>query len=227
MKIIQSIRGSYGAIKLLYIFSGIINLFCRRFNKEVNCAQRQIVDLPNGFLNGQDAAPLAELPYGAWRFGRNGCEVIAIYNALLALNIPRPLPEIAASLEKKGLLFNGFGGTNLGAVVKYIRKCGINVNILKRRNKTIYDKQMNKANCAILSYWTGNTLRRNDGSWNTLHTVSVHKMGNEYLLCNVDGMRKTATTVSSISQFLQKVNGDPVCLLILNSPQNSVDTNHN
>ena len=215
MRLLGWIRGSYGALQLLYRLSGLINLFCRRFDREGNRAIRSRAELPPGLLNGQDTPELSDLPYGAWRMGRNGCEVIAAYNALLSLGRPRPLNEIAGVLEERGLMFNGFGGTNLGALTALFRRSGVPVRILRRRAAADYDAAFSGAACAVLSYWTGRTLRRRDGSWNTLHTVSVHHGENGVLICNANGRSRVPAEANSLAEFLSTADGDPVCLLLL------------
>ena len=59
---------------------------------------------PDGVLNGQDREGLGDLSFGFSRVGRAGCESIAVYNALLMLRRPRPLPEIIRDLEKGGYM---------------------------------------------------------------------------------------------------------------------------
>ena len=215
MKLLARIRDSYGALHILYRLSGFVNLFCPRFDRKSNCALRSQALLPTGMLNGQSVLPLSDLPYGAWRMGKNGCEVIAVYNALLAMGMPRPLIEIAEALEKRGLLFNGFGGTNLGAVKDYFRKCGVKVRVLRRRDAAQYDEALRGAECAVLSFWTGAALRRKKGVWNTLHTVSVRPTVYGVQICNADGWQTVPIRRSSVGQFLSEEGKAPVCFMLL------------
>ena len=218
MGLIHLIRSSYGALNILYRISGLINLFCRRYSRAENCAARQSVLLPPGLLNGQNRFPLAELPYGAWRMGSNGCEAIAAYNALQELGIPETLPEVAEQLERRGLLFNGFGGTNLGALTGFFRRKNVGCHVLRRRDRHNYDTAFAAADCGILSYWTGKTLRRTDKSWNTLHTVSIHPARNGVLVCNVSMRGTVPMAAASIEAFLQTETAEPVCLFLLAKP---------
>ena len=215
MGLMNEIRSSYGALRFLSGLSGLINLFCRRFDRKANAALRAQAVLPPGRLNGQGLSPLAALPYGAWNMGNNGCEVIAVYNALLAMRRPIPLPEIAAALEKRGLLFNGFGGTNLPAVAAYLRNLGIGVTVLRRAERERYDDALAGADCAILSYWTGRKLRRADGSWNTLHTVSVQRGFAGVEICNYANNWPAPHSARSVADFLRREDGVPVCFFAL------------
>ena len=215
MHLINSIRASYGALRVLSWLSGFLNLFCRRFDREKNRAIRARVALPSGLLNGQDLPPLSQLPYGAWRMGCNGCEVIAVYNALLALGRPEPRPAVAAELEEKSLLFNGFGGTNLPALAAFFRRRGIGLKLLRRKDWGRYDAAFAAADCAVLSYWTGPRLRRADKHWNTLHTVSLHPHPAGVSVCNVYGDSAKPVLAPSVEQFLIRQNAVPVVLLAL------------
>ena len=215
MKLLTRIRDSYGALQIIYSISWLINLFCRRFDREKNRETRSSAALPAGRLNGQDTGPLAQLPLGAWRMGCNGCEVIAAYNALLSLGRGKPLSDVADALERRGLMFNGFGGTNLGALTAYLRRCGLGVQVLRRRAKEQFDTAFAQADCAVLSYWTGTTLRRSDGDWNTLHTVSVHHTPTGVEVCNAHSRSTVPEQAESIGAFLRRTGGAPVCLLLL------------
>ena len=215
MGILNAVRSSYGALRLLSGLTKAINPFCRRFDREANRAARARAALPPGPINGQGLAPFAALPYGAWRVGNNGCEVIAAYNAMLALHRPIPLPEIAAALERDGLLFNGFGGTNISDVAAYLRRQGVEVTVLRRRERERFDEALRDADCAILAYWTGPTLRRPGGAWNMLHTVSVQRDAGGVVVSNVETDRPAPYRAASVADFLLREHGEPVCLFAL------------
>ncbi len=66
---------------------------------------------PDGVLNGQGRGELGEMAFGRARVAKAGCESIAVYNALLCLGLPRPLPEIIRDLEQGGYMrFRGHMG---------------------------------------------------------------------------------------------------------------------
>ena len=221
MSILNAIRSSYGALRILSGLTKLINPFCRRFDRKENAAVRAHAALPPGRINGQGLGALAALPYGAWTMGNNGCEVIAVYNALLALHRPQPLPAIADALERSGLLFNGFGGTNLSAVAAYLRAQGVDVTVLRRRAFVDYDAALASADCAILSYWTGRTLRRPNGHWNTLHTVAVQRSFAGVEICNWANDWPAPHSARSVGEFLRREGGEPVCLFALKAVDKS------
>lgn len=60
-------------------------------------------------INGQALGEISQMRYGLCRMSFNGCEVIAVHNALVYLGIPRPAAEIAAYMERFRMLFGIFG----------------------------------------------------------------------------------------------------------------------
>ena len=215
MSVLNALRCSYGALRALAGISGFINLFCPRFDRKKNAAVRSQAALPDGLLNGQGLGALAALPYGAWNMGSNGCEVIAVYNALQALGRPAPFTELADALERRGLLFNGYGGTNLSAAAACLRAHGVDVAVLRRRDRARFDAALAASGCAILSYWTGPTLRRADGSWNMLHTVAVLHGADGVEVCNFANDSPEPCRCASLEAFLRREGGEPVCLFAL------------
>ena len=203
----------YGILRLVAAASGLLNCFARRFHREANSAVRRQTVLPDGFLNGQHLPPLAALPYGAYTVGWSGCEAIALYNALLALGRPRSLDAVASALERRGLLLNGLGGANLTAVRRYLRRNGVCVRLLRRAAE--FDAALGAADCAILAYWTGRTLRRPGGGFSTIHTVMVQPIPGGVMLCNADCGSPRARTAEGITAFLRSADGTAICLLAL------------
>ncbi len=215
MGFLNAVRCSYGTLRVLSWLTKPVNLCCRRFDRKENSAARSRAVLPPGRLNGQALAPLAALPYGAWTMEHNGCEVIAVYNALYVLHMPAPLAALADEMERHGLLFNGFGGTNLSAVAACLRRHGVAVAVLRRRDRARFDAALSESDCAILSYWTGRRLRRTDGSWNTLHTVSVQRGFAGVEICNSENSWPAPCSARSVADYLQREDGEPVCLFAL------------
>ena len=97
----------------------------------------------------------------------------------------------------------------------YLRSLGIGVTVLRRRERERFDAALADADCAILSYWTGRTLRDRDGSWNTLHTVSVQRGFAGVELCNCTSDWPAPHSARSIADFLEREGGEPVCLFAL------------
>ena len=79
----------------------------------------------------------------------------------------------------------------------------------------LFDAALASADCAILSYWTGRTLRRPNGHWNTLHTVAVQRSFAGVEICNWANDWPAPHSARSIEDFLRREGGEPVCLFAL------------
>ena len=211
--LINRVRTSLRVLNVLYRLSGFLNLFGRHFDRGKNQAHRACAVLPQGYLNGQHLAPLSALPYGAYTVGWCGCEAIAVYNALLALGKSQPFPEVAAELEKRGLLLNGLGGTHLAAARRYLESFDLDTDLLGARRAADYDAAFAGAKTALLAYWTGKTLKQPDGGWNMLHTVALaHGEDGSVTVYNAFGSSSTPTQAPSIEEFLRGGSYLPVML---------------
>jgi len=62
-----------------------------------------------GMINGQATGVIPELRYGLFSMSYNGCEVIAVYNALAYMNKNTSLDEVAYIMEKHRILLGIFG----------------------------------------------------------------------------------------------------------------------
>ena len=79
-----------------------------------------------GTLNGQLALPFAGEKLGLGTYGKNGCGIIAVYNALQLLGRPQPLGRIgAAFIQRHRLLFSGLGGTAPWFIAVFFREQGV------------------------------------------------------------------------------------------------------
>lgn len=63
-------------------------------------------------INGQGTGEVAELRYGLFPMSFNGCEVIAVHNALEYLGIPQDIRKIRDFMKRYLVLF-GFFGCNI------------------------------------------------------------------------------------------------------------------
>ena len=106
-------------------------------------------------INGQGLGAVSGFRYGLCRMSFNGCEVISVYNALIYLNKPRPLSEIASYMERYRLMFGVFGCNpfKLGAVLRHYGAA------FER------SEEVGSAEAFIISYWTGRRMM------SSLHTV--------------------------------------------------------
>ena len=201
------------ALNLLYRISGFLNLFGRRFDRGANRAHRAQLPLPQGCLNGQKLPPLAAIPYGAYTVGWCGCELIAVYNVLLLSGRPTSFCDIAAVLERRGLLLNGLGGTHLAAARRYLNDAGLRTVLLGALRRADFDAAFAASRAALLAYWTGPTLKDQNGNWNMLHTVAIaHTPDGGIAVYNAECGSRAPVYARSIADFLHCGDLLPVML---------------
>jgi hypothetical protein len=80
----------------------------RRYNLRHNSER---VDQPafGRMINGQGVGAVSRLRYGICHMSFNGCEVIAVHNALIYLGKPQALKDIAFYMERFRVLMGFFG----------------------------------------------------------------------------------------------------------------------
>lgn len=119
-------------------------LFTRRKNYEHNLGIR----LADSMINGQGLGEVAKLRYGLCPMSFNGCEVIAVHNALRYAGKPQKLQDIAFFLEKYRVLL-GLFGCNVFRLGRALEKFGVDC---ERTDK------IDELPAFIISFWTGRPL---------------------------------------------------------------------
>lgn len=109
----------------------------------------------NKMINGQAEGRISKLRYGLFPMSFNGCEVIAVHNALCFLGKPREITEIARFMERYSVLL-GLFGCNVFRVGKGLERFGVSSEKVK---------SIDGEGSYILSYWTGRRL------FSSIHTV--------------------------------------------------------
>lgn len=95
-------------------------------------------------INGQGEGRVSKLRYGICHMSFNGCEVIAVHNALVYLKKPRPLSEIAFYMERFRVLM-GFFGCNAYKIGKALNYFGADCDRVKYTDD---------ARAFIITFWT-------------------------------------------------------------------------
>ncbi|HNZ97995.1 hypothetical protein [Ruminococcus sp.] len=139
----------------------------RRYNLRHNeSIDRQ---LPFGeMINGQGRGIVAQFRYGICHMSFNGCEVIAVHNALVYLKKPRPLKDIAFYMERFRVLL-GFFGCNAYRIGKALKHFGVEFE---------RSKYPDDARSYIITYWTKKPFL------STIHTVFCIRQDNGILVYN-------------------------------------------
>ncbi len=171
-------------------------------NKKVDLSS---YDKDKGYINDQGfGGAVDKLKYGFQSFAENGCEVIAINNALITLEDKKDIRDIARELENDGQVFFGAFGTDPYTAGEYFKKKGYSVETFTG-DDTIYNLDIPDADTYILSYW-------NDGGLTEgIHTISINKAeGGKYRFYNAGDNRNNIA--KSINEFLEKNGSVPLVL---------------
>ncbi len=128
------------------------------FGRKLNYRRNSETEINrSGFpmICGQALGETAKLKYGLCRMSFNGCEVIAVYNALVYLGIPVPLHETAFYMEKYRMLMGIFGCNpfKIGNALRYFG------GEFSRPTSDDFGEAF------IITYWTGRRFL------SSLHTV--------------------------------------------------------
>ena len=111
---------------------------------------------PDGeMINGQAMGRVADLRYGLCRMSFNGCEVIAVYNALVYTGKTAALTDVARHMERYRMLMGIFGCDpyKIGKALEHFGVSGRRV------------KNTDGAQAFIMTFWTGVPL------FSSVHTV--------------------------------------------------------
>lgn len=149
----------------------------RRYNLRHNTERAEQPDFGR-MINGQGVGKVSQLRYGICRMSFNGCEVIAVHNALVYLKKPCPLGEIAFYMERFRMLM-GFFGCNAYKIGKALAHFGAEYERVK---------DVSDAKAFIVTFWTKRPFL------SSIHTVfcvregSSIKVYNRYNGCSVAQM---------------------------------------
>lgn len=119
-------------------------------------------------INGQALGEVANLKYGLFTMSLNGCEVIAVCNALCYLGKPQPIVEIARFMERYSVLL-GLCGCNVYRVGRGLAKFGAEFEKVR---------EIGDARAFVISYWTGRPLM------SSIHTVFCTQENGEITVYN-------------------------------------------
>ena len=141
-----------------------------------NLKYNQEIPLPAGLIHGQSLGAVSGMKFGLSTVSYSGCEVIAVYNALLLKGRHLPFPEIARYMERFRML-GGFWGTNFWALGRCLRHFGLASMRVWRRAKLT--QALDEGNICIAVYWT----KRRFAS--SVHTVCIRLRPDGHLsICN-------------------------------------------
>lgn len=145
-------------------------------------------------INGQGRGEVSHYRYGICRMSFNGCEVIAVHNALVHLGIPQKLSDIAFYMERFRMLF-GFFGCNPYKIGKALEHFGA----ASEKTKTV-----GKSGAFIVSFWTKRPFL------SSIHTVFCIQKENGIEAYNVYNSCAEARTYKSFVELIGR--GKPIII---------------
>ena len=146
------------------------------------------------YIYGQGVGYVAKLKYGCKTLSYNGCEIIAMYNALIKLGKTKPIYDIIFDAETKGgLWLDGLFGTFPNYIGTYLKQLGIKTKKYYMA-KTI-DKNKKKGDIFIVVY--NHTVAM-------LHAVMVEVISKKEILVYND--YNTATKAIKYKSFLDMIS---------------------
>ena len=219
--LLNGLRTAKASVKATWGLSEAWNFCARRLRPRTWARRREENRAAVGLYDaggarpicGQELGPAAALPFGRKTLSYCGCEVIAVYNVLLALGEPRPLAEITDYFEGTGIILNGSGGTHVEAIPRFFRSCGCAAEPLYASRAREYDAAFAGAPAAVFSFWNARTLRA-CGRWVGVHTVCVtHAPSGGVLVQNVHGRAVRPVQYRSIADYAESCGLLPIVLI--------------
>jgi len=177
----------------------------------INYKANQQIDLSGyeangGYINDQSDknSQASKIRYGTGTLYENGCEVIAVNNALVSLGNKKDIRNIAKHFETNGQTLFGIFGTSPFAVGDYFKEQGYQVETFTG-DKKIYNLDIPDADTYIVSFWNSDKVT------DMIHTVSVDKLPNgKYKIYNENGRK--SLEADSLTGYLKEESRIPLVL---------------
>ena len=157
----------------------------------------------------EDQHSWADTAYGGVTLSYSGCEVIAVYNAVLSLTGRAPdLPELIGEFERDGMILGGRFGTSPASLEEYCRRKGFGT--VSSTDTAEFDSLAERSRTLVLTiYNDGMDIRRQ------VHTVSITRGPDGYTAHNVYCDGRTEGPYSTVGELIRGINGGRAKPIIL------------
>lgn len=145
-----------------------------------------------GFLESQNS--YGDIPFGKSDMAYAGCEIIAVYNALIALGARTDLGELIRTFERDGMVLSGRFGTSPLAIRDYFEKRRIRVDITYRESE--YEALASRSEVLILTMYND----RHD-IFKKIHTICITRDEKGYTAHNTYGDGRSIGPVPSFTKL--------------------------
>ncbi len=129
-------------------------------------------------INGQGCGEVANMMYGLFHMSYNGCEMIALHNAMVLRGEKSCLREICLEMYPRCQSMSGFLGSNPYLLGSFFKRRKIPCRITLSY-KDFFDS-LDNVPVAVLSFWNMKPKKPFGG----IHTVTVQKKGNRIIVYN-------------------------------------------
>lgn len=158
--------------------------------------------LEEGYINNQNAWD--NVKFGKTSMAYSGCEIMAAYNILRALNFgkgPEFMSRLIADFEKSGAALKGLIGTSPLAIRKYLKKKNVNTRLVWNNENVSKDTKK-----LIVTFFNNKETVKD-----MIHTVAVIKGTDGFKIYNA-GVSKS---FENIQEALASVAKNPKTICIL------------
>ena len=151
-----------------------------------------------GFI--EDQGNYKDMYYGLLELSKNGCELIAIYNALYEITKKDDIdfPAIVDKHEKDGMILSGLFGTSMKSIEDYFKKNGFKT--ASSWKKEDYEKIAKESDVLILTIYNNK-----DDILDQVHTVCITKKNGKLYVHN-NGANSASVAYDSITDVLKRIN---------------------
>ena len=167
------------------------------------------------YITGQRLEAYRNLPYCGATLGEVGCELIAVYNVMVALGNPQPLVDIADYFDDYSSVLDGNWGTVL-PLSKYFTAKGYSTRTIfcsdLSESYGEFDEHFKKADTAVFSFWWSA-----DDVMQGVHTVCIiRNPGGGIEVYNFAGGSETESVYyGSIAEMIADKNILPICITMV------------
>ncbi|MCR5594537.1 MAG: hypothetical protein K6G12_01700 [Lachnospiraceae bacterium] len=163
--------------------------------------------LLGSFGEQQKSSPLLErqnsykdIAYGKSDMAYAGCEVIAVYNAILSMGDRADLNTLIADFEHDGMILSGRFGTAPYAIRDHLIRYGYDVKT--EHNEDDYNALAASSDVCILMMYND---KRN--IFNKIHTICITREKNHYTAHNTYGDGRVVGPYASVTELISDLNG--------------------
>ncbi len=160
---------------------------------------------------------LSSLYLGMSTMDRAGCEIIAVYNALRALGMDMPLPDLIERFEKDGMIYSGRYGVSAYAMRDALKDAGL-------KTVTAYKiadmgKILAESATSILTMYNDKTTIGAE-----IHSVCISRSHDGYLIHNMYGDGAVLGPYKDFDDMIGTLRGGktgPILMIGVNPKQES------